>query len=199
MSLDFNVLKSGLVSVFQDMSDDRRFAQGISEKIASYAQSGAAQTVDAGTIAGGAFSGTGSGSITVNAALCENIIYAACMVIQGMTAGGNAYLAAQMALGIDTMMSAGTVNTSVVGTVVTPAGVPSAMAGVATGRFSGVSMALRTGFLAAFTAMDAMTEGGDEYLAAQIALAVTGYLTSGVVTTQGQANLAGSIGNGLIS
>ena len=116
-----------------------------------------------------------------------------------MVTGGDAYLAAQLASGIDSMMIAGTVNTTVKGTVTPPSGTPFTMAGAAKGTFTGVMASLQSGFLAAFNAMATMTSGGDEYLAGQMATVITAYLKAGVITTQGQANLAGSIGAGSMS
>jgi hypothetical protein len=116
-----------------------------------------------------------------------------------MVTGGDAYLAAQLASGIDSMMIAGTVNTTVKGTVTPPSGTPFTTAGTAKGTFTGVMASLQSGFLAAFNAMATMTSGGDEYLAGQMATVITAYLKAGVIATQGQANLAGSIGAGSMS
>lgn len=201
MSLNQNGLKNNLLSVFRNMTDgdDSYFAREVSAKVADYAESGAVSTVDAGGVPAGTFTGSGNGAISVDSEICEKIIYAACKAMLAMTSGGDAYLAAQMALGIDTMMSAGTVNTTVTGTVITPSGASSALAGTAKGTFKGVSATLQGGFLAAFNAMVSMTEGGDEYMAEQMAATVTSYLTAGVVSTQGQAALSGSVGSGAMA
>ncbi len=201
MSLSSDTLKNDLLSVFRNMTDgdDRYFAREVSSKIADYAESGSVITTDVGTISAGAFTGAGNGSITVDSSICENIVYAACQAMASMSAGGDAYLAAQLALGIDSMMLAGEVKTTVTGTVTPPSGTPFPMSGSAKGTFTGVSATLQSGFLAAFTSMASMTSGGDEYLAGQMATVITAYLTAGIIATQGQAALSGSIGAGSMS
>lgn len=201
MSLNQSKLKNDLLSIFRNMTDgdDRYFAREVSAKVADYAESGSISTTDAGTISQGAFVGSGNGSITVDSSICENIVYAACKAMAGMVTGGDAYLAAQLASGIDSMMIAGTVNTTVKGTVTPPSGTPFTTAGAAKGTFTGVMATLQSGFLAAFNSMATMTSGGDEYLAGQMATVITAYLKAGVIATQGQANLAGSIGAGSMS
>lgn len=201
MSLNQNEFKNKILTIFLNMTDgdDRYFAREISAKIADYAESGSISTTDAGTISQGVFAGSGNGSITVDSSICENIVYAACKAMGGMTTGGDAYLAQELANGIDSMMIAGTVNTSVKGTVTPPSSTPFTTAGTAKGTFTGVRAALQSGFLAAFNSMATMTSGGDEYLAGQIAATVTTYLKAGVIATNGQTNLAGSVGSGSMS
>lgn len=201
MSLNQSKLKNDLLSIFRNMTDDddRYFAREVSAKVADYAESGSITTTDAGTISQGAFVGLGNGSISVDSSICENIVYAACQATAKMTTGGDAYLAAQLASGIDSMMLAGTVNTTVKGTVTPPSSSPIPAAGTAKGTFTGVMATLQSGFLAAFNAMATMKSGGDEYLAVQMATVITAYLKAGVIATQGQANLAGSVGAGSMS
>ena len=92
----------------------------------------------------------------------------------------------------------GTVNTAVKGTVTPPSGTPVILAGTAKGTFTGVSASLQSGFLAAFNAMASM-KSGDEYLAGQMATTITAYLKAGVIATQGQVVLSGSMGAGSMS
>lgn len=201
MSLNQSKLKNDLLSIFRNMTDgdDRYFAREVSAKVADYTESGSISTTDAGTISQGIFAGLGNGSITVDKSICENIVYAACKTMAGMTAGGDAYLAVQLATGIDSMMITGTVNTTVKGTVTPPSGTPFTTAGTAKGTFTGVMATLQSGFLVAFNSMKSMTSGGDEYLAGQMATVITAYLKAGVIATQGQVNLVGSIGAGSMS
>ena len=51
----------------------------------------------------------------------------------------------------------------------------------------------------AFASMGNMIEGGNEYLATQLASAIDTYLKAGIVATTGQSKLAGSLGTGTIS
>lgn len=195
-------LKNDLLTVFQNMADakdgDAYFAENVSAKIASYVQSGSITTTDTGTISAGVFVGTGTGSMSVQSGVCENVLSLACNAMRSMSAGGNEYLATQMALAIDSMMIAGTVNTTVSGTVTTPSGVPSPITGNASGKFVGVSATLQGAFLMAFSAMDTIKENGNDFLAGKIASAVTSYLKAGVITTQGELVLIGSVGTGVM-
>lgn len=201
MSLNQNELENNLISIFRNMTDgdDGYFAREVSAAIAGYAESGVVATTDAGAISQGAFVGSGNGSASVDPSICESIVLAACKAMAKMTAGGDDYLASQLAVGIDSMMSAGTVNTSVKGTVTPPNGTAFTTAGTAKGTFTGVMTTLQSGFSAAFNAMAGMTSGGDEYLARQMATVITAYLKAGIIAAQGQANLEGSIGAGSMS
>ena len=201
MSLSKSKLQNDVLSVLKNMTDgdDMYFARELSAKIADYAESGMITTTDSGSISAGTFSGAGTGSIKVDSSICQGIVFAACQAMLALTAGGNALLAAQLALGVDSMMSAGAVTTTVIGTVISPVGVPSGMGGTAKGTFKGTSAILQSGFMAAFSAMDSMTSGGDEYLAGEIASAVTDYLTAGTITTNGQGSISGSVGTGSMS
>ena len=201
MSLNQDTLKNNLLSVFRNMTDgdDSYFAKEVSKKVANYAKSGSIMTTDAGTVSAGVFAGLGNGSISVDSTVCEKIVFAACNAMSKMSEGGDVYFAAQLALGIDSMMSAGTVNTTVKGTVTPPSGTPAILAGTAKGTFTGVSVTLQSGFLAAFNVMANMKSGGDEYLAGQMAATITAYLKAGVIATQGQVVLSGSMGAGSMS
>ncbi|GHT52842.1 hypothetical protein FACS1894106_2410 [Spirochaetia bacterium] len=202
MALVVSTLKNDLVKAFQAMTDgdDKVFSEKVSKATDDYTETGKVTTADAGAIPSGAFTGSGTGGNTTDDSICEKIVYAACNVMKTMTAGGNAYLAAQLALAIHTMVMQGEVKTNVTGTVIPPGSSPVPMSGTAKGTQMGTAMAaMQASFLAAFTAMDAMTEGGDEYLATQIAAAVDTYLKSAVINTQGQAALAGSVGVGAMT
>ena len=201
MSLNQKALKDNLLSVFQKMTDgdDSYFAKQVSAKIADYVESVSITTVDAGSVSAGVFAGSGIGSISVDSTVCEKIVNAACETMVNMTTGGDDHLAEKLANGINTMMLAGKVNASVTGTVTSPSGVASPLAGKAKGTFTGVSATLQSGFSAAFTAMQNMSENGNSYLAGEIAQAVTEYLKAGMISTQGQEALSGSVGTGSIS
>jgi len=116
-----------------------------------------------------------------------------------MTSGGDAYLAAQLATAVHTMVSAGEISCEVAGAVVTPAGAVSTLSGTAKGTLTCIPMPMQIAFLSAFQDMAAMTEGGNNYLAAQMAAALDAYLKAGAAATQGQGALAGSAGVGAIA
>lgn len=201
MSLNQDTLKNNLLSIFRNMADgdDSYFAKAVSKKVADYAQSGSITTTDAGTVSAGVFAGLGNGSISVDSTVCEKIVYVACSAMSKMSAGGDVYFATQLALGIDSMITAGTVHTTVKGTVTPPSGTPVILAGTAKGTFTGVSATLQGGFLAAFNTMLNMKSGGNEYLAGEMATTITAYLKAGVIATQGQVALLGSLGTGSMS
>lgn len=201
MSLNQNMLKNNLLSVFMNMKDgdDSYFAEQVSAKIAEYVKSGNVMTADAGTVPTGVFTGSGSGMMDVDSSVCEAIVNAACKAMSKMSSGGDAYFAAQLALGIDSMMLAGEIKTTVIGSVMMPTGTLSPLSGTAKGVFAGIIATLQSGFVTAFNTMASMSEGGDEYLAGQMSTIITAYLKTGVVTTQGQTVLSGSFGTGSLS
>jgi hypothetical protein len=202
MSLNVQTLKDDLLAAFRSMTDgdNKVFSEKVSKAMDDYTETGTINTTDAGAVSAGAFAGSGNGDNTTDDSICEKIVYAACNAMSTMTAGGNAYLAEQLALGIHSMVIRGDIKTNVTGTVVPPGSSPVPMSGTAKGTQMSTAMAaMQASFLAAFTAMDAMTEGGDEYMAQQIATAVDVYLKSAIVNTQGQGPLAGSVGVGAMT
>jgi hypothetical protein len=199
MALVVLTLQRDILNAFLSMTDgdDGVFADNVSAAAAKYAESGVITTIDAGGISAGAFTGTGEGKITCDAAVCKNIVLSACKAMHHDTAsGGNEYLAAQLAAGIHAMVSAGRVKTNVTGAAASPGSPPIPMAGTAAGKMTGVPSPMQAAFLAAFTSMDAMREGGDQYMAQQTAAAVDAYLKAAAAAVQGIGALAGSAGSG---
>lgn len=198
MSLVQSKLKNDLLAAFNSMTDgdDTVFAKKVSKAVADFAQSGKISTTDAGAISAGTFTGKGTGSISVQSSICENIILSACKAMRNMTSGGDSFLAEKIASGIHTMISSGKVSTSVNGTVVPPSGTPSGMGGSAKGTMNGVSATIQSGLISAFRAMGRMTSGGDSHFAEQAASAVNKYLKAASIMTNGTGGLAGSIGSG---
>ena len=201
MSLVQSKLKNDLLSAFNAMTDgdDSVFAKKVSKAVADYAQTGLVSTTDGGAISAGAFTGKGTGSVSVQSSICENILIAACKAMQNMTIGGDSYLAAQMANAIHSMVSAGEVKTTVMGTVIPPSGGSSPMTGQAKGKIVGIPATIQSGLMAAFNAMVAMSESGDKYFAEQAATVITAYLQAAVITTNGTGGLLGSIGSGAMA
>jgi hypothetical protein len=196
MPLVVVTLKNDMLTAFSTMTDDSVFADKISAAIKKYAENGIITTIDVGAISAGAFSGVGTGNLTCESAICKTIIEATCEAMKNMKEGGNEYLAAQLAQGIHAMVSAGQVKTDITGMVIPPSSSPVPIAGKGTGKMIGVFATMQAQFLAIFKAMDGMTSGGDEYMAAQMATIVDVYLKTAVVNTQGSAALSGSIGTG---
>jgi len=101
MALVVSILKNDLISVFNAMAsgngDDKIFSEGVSAAVKKYAESGSIATADAGGVSAGAFAGAGTGKITVDASVCEKIVYAALLAMGKMDYNGDEYLAAQLA------------------------------------------------------------------------------------------------------
>jgi len=199
MGLVASTLKSDLVSAFNAMrnGDNKIFSQRVSAAVKKFAESGSIATIDAGGVSAGAFTGAGTGKITVDDSICEEIVYAACITMNDMKSGGNNYLASQLATGINTMIAAGDVKTDVSGTVVPPNGSSFPLSGKATGKMTCVPAPMQAVFISTFNTMDGMLKGGgDDYMAQQVSAAVDSYLKAGAVSTKGDGALSGSTGAG---
>lgn len=204
MSLNKDTLKNGLITVFNQMNlrssgGIEYFASQVSQQVADYIKSGSVTTTDSGSISAGSFTGSGTGSVKADFSTCEAVLLAALYAMMQMPVGGDDYLATELARGIHTMateskkVETSVTGTATSGTTVTP------VTGTAKGEFSGTQSTLRSAFIAAFTAMGGMYAGGNEYLADEIAKAVTTYLKNGTISTQGEGVLSGSSGSGSIS
>jgi hypothetical protein len=198
MALVVLTLNNDLLSVFQSMNngDNKVYSEKISAAVKKYAESGTVTTTDKGGVPSGAFIGAGTGGITLDASICENIVFAACIAMNSIVEGGNTYLATELANGIHSMVSAGDIKTDVTGTVTPPSSSPVPLTGKATGKMTGVPTPMQSAFTSCFNSMDSMKNGGDEYKAQQVATAVDAYLKAAVVNTNGSAALAGSVGTG---
>ena len=204
MSLNKDTLKSGLITVFNQMNlkasgGIEYFASQVSQQVADYIKSGSVSTTDTGSISAGSFTGSGTGSVKADSSTCEAVLLAALYAMMQMPVGGDDYLATELARGIHTMATESKkVETSVKGTATSGTTV-TIVTGTAKGEFSGTQSTLRSAFIAAFMAMGGMYAGGNEYLADEIAKAVTTYLKNGTISTQGEGVLSGSSGSGSIS
>ncbi len=200
MSLKQSDLEDDLKEAFATMQNDADLARLVSAAIARYAESGDISTTDAGQVSAGTFAGSGTGKISVDSSVCENVLINAMNSMKSMTAGGDALFAGKLAAGIDAMMADGTVTTDVSGTATPPPpATPVALVGKAEkkGGFVGVSATIQTAMAACFPAMSGMTEGGDDFFAVQLATAVTVYLKAGIISTVGIEQLLGSTGSGV--
>ena len=201
MVLVLSALKDDLLAVFQSMRDggDKAFADKIAAACKKFAESGSITTVDTGAVSAGTFTGAGTGGISCDDVPCADAIMAVCTTMTGMTSGGDAYLAAQLAAAIHNMVLTGEVNCNVTGSVVALSGTASPLSGTAKGTLTGVLAPMQAAFLSAFQSMSKMTEGGDDYLAAQMAAAFDAYLKGGIAATQGQGAISGSAGAGAMT
>jgi hypothetical protein len=198
MALAKAALETKLKSVFASMRDgsktDTWMASQIATEIKTYILTGQVLTTDAGATPAGAYTGAGVGTMTVNNGDLGNALKTTFEA-----AYGNDDLSAHIAADIDAACTAGdTVATNTTGTVTTPAGASSPLAGTGKGKFTGAKASIETALKACFAAMNSMSQGGDDYFAAQMAAAVDTYLKAGSVSVTLQSPLTGT-GAGVIA
>ena len=198
MALIISVLKNDLLSAFESMNngDNKVFSDKVSKAAKKYAESGDINTIDNGTVPTGVYVGAGTGKISVDDSICEKIVYAACIQMDSMESGGNEYLAEKLASGIHTMVMSGDVDTNVIGTVTPPGSSSIVLNGNASGKLTSNPSPMQGSFLDAFKTMNDMTNGGDEYMAQNMAAAIDAYFKNAVINTDGKNALLGSIGIG---
>jgi hypothetical protein len=169
-------------------------AEKMAAAIKEYILTGQVATTDAGTAPAGVYAGAGTGTMTISADDLEEDL---AETFENTEV--NSFLAEHMATDIDAASSEDdTVDTDTTGTVTTPAGMASGFAGKGKGEFAGSKATIQTLLNACFEIMNTMSVGGDDYLAAQIAIAVDTYLKAGAISTTLQTPLVGS-GSGVIS
>lgn len=200
-------LQSDFEAVFESMTDGNEdtFPNGISAAVVTFVSGGVVSTIDAGTVSGGTYSGSGTGKLTVTASACAAIIKAACTAMKTMTSGGDDYLAEEMGKGFKKMADDGVVTTTVTGTLTppSPATPISPYGGAAKGTISCSEAALVTKLKALFQKMYNQREqegfDGNKEFAKELANEINSFYTSGTISTDGQGNIAGSSGSGAIS
>lgn len=200
-------LQSDIEDVFESMTDGNEdtFPNGISNAVVTFVSSGVVSTIDAGTVTGGTYSGSGTGNLTVTSSVCAAIIKAACTAMKTMTSGGDNYLAEEMGKGFKKMADDGVVITTVTGVLTPPppATPISPYGGAAKGTISCSEIALVTKLKALFQKMYNQREqedfDGNKEFAKELANEINSFYTSGTISTDGQGNIAGSSGSGSIS
>ena len=77
MALNKAQLQSDFEAVFESMTDGNEdtFPNGISAAVVTFVSGGVVSTTDAGTVSGGAYSGSGTGKLTVTASACAAITF----------------------------------------------------------------------------------------------------------------------------
>jgi hypothetical protein len=198
MALAKPALETKIKSVFASMLDGSKtnawMASQIAAEIKTFVLAGQASTTDAGAAPAGAYAGTGSGTMTIDSGSLGSAL-----ATTFEAAYGNDDLAAHIAADKNAACTADdTISTSTKGTVTTPAGASSPFAGTGKGKFAGAKTTIETTLKSCFAAMNTMTQGGDDYFAAQLAAAVDAYLKAGSVSVTLQPPLAGT-GSGAIA
>jgi hypothetical protein len=198
MALPKSTLETKLKSAFASMTDGSKtnawMASQIAAEIKTFILAGQVSTTDAGAAPAGAYAGAGSGTMTINNSNLGSALKATFEATYS-----NDDLAAHIATDINAACTAGdTISTSTKGTVTTPSGASAPLTGTGKGKFAGAKAAIETTLKACFAAMNTMTQGGDDYFAAQLAAAVDAYLKAGSVSVTLQSPISGT-GTGAIA
>lgn len=210
MAFNVQTLQTAFYNVFHNMTsgDITEFSDGIANAIVDFVDTGKVETVDTGTISAGAYAGKGEkqGGLSVTPDNCASIIKTACEKMwTDRDSGdyGSDYLAEEIGKAIKKMADDGEVNTDVKGQVTPPGSSPQTLNGKAKGTITCSETALVAGLKKVFSDMweDRNGEGYDGNLkfAEKLASEVNSFWTSGVINTQGQGELEGSVGVGSIS
>ena len=208
MAFSKSTLQTDILTVFNNMGSNATnddFANGLANAVVAFVGTGQVSTTDGGTVPGGAFSGGGTGTLSVTATNCAKIIKDACEEMNNMTSGGNKYLAEELGKAFKKMADEGTVTTTVTGTLTPPSPSPSITpyGGSATGSISCNSTAMVQALKILFSNMYAHA-GEDDYngnleFAKELATQLNNFWTSGRISTSGEGNIEGSSGSGSIS
>ena len=208
MPLVQTTLEQDLKNAFSEMkkgganTNDAYFAQKLAEACKKFGESGTITTVDAGAVPAGAFTGTGTGSLSLQSSLMEQPLLSACKAMTDASSG-DSILANGIGNALFAMVSAGKVDTNITGTVVSPSGVPSPLAGTGTGTITCSQSSLISGLVSCFSEMKDKggEEGydGDSVFAEKMASLVNSFFKQGIVTVSGTGVLAGSVGSGTMA
>lgn len=201
MALVVSTLQADLQATFLAMNDitdgsgDRYMADNVAKNIKDYILTGKTSTTDAGAAPAGSYSGSGSGTMTIDDSSLADDLYST------FTAGyDNNGLASHMAADIDKACSANdTVSETSKGTVTTPSGASSIFSGPAQGKFSGSKATIESNLKACFSSMDEMTSGGNEYFAQEMASAIDSYLKAGNISVTLKSPFLSGTGGGTIA
>lgn len=204
MAFNKQTLINDLKKVFSDMESNDDFANGIAKACKDFGESGTVVTVDVGAVSSGAFTGSGSGSLSLSDSLMSSPIITCCESMNNMIDGGDTLLANAIGNGLLAMTTAGSVKTNVVGTTISPTGSPvPPTSGTAEGKIVCQNAPVISALISCFKDMKdkAHNNGfsGDKHFAEKMADCVSAYFISGVITTNGQGALAGATGSGTIS
>jgi len=199
MALVKTVFETTLKGIFAMMLDGSKtnawMAEQIANAIKAYAGSGQASTTDGGAAPAGVYVGAGAGTMAINADDLKSKLKTTFEA-----AYTNDDLAAHIASDIDDVCKADdTITTVSAGTVTTPVGATSPFSGPGKGKFTGTKAVIETVLKACFSTMNSMSVGGDDYFAAQFAVAVDSYLKAGKISVTLQPPFVSGAGEGAMS
>ena len=195
MALDSSTLQASLLKGFIPSMTDASFSSTIASSINKYCGTGTI-TADVlkGTVSAGAFTGSGSGTVTVS--IASKDIEDVCTNMRSDTKSyDDAYLAKELASIIDDAVTNGKFNIIINGSA-TAGSTTTTFTGVATtdvtwqGDASTLESSLKSAMVPSMT---------DTSFATAIATAVTTYLTSASITVKGENSLAGASGAGIMA
>lgn len=208
MPLVQTTLEQDLKNAFSEMkkggenTNDAYFAKKFSEACKKFGESGTITTADAGAVPAGAFTGTGTGRLSLQSSLMEQPLLSACKAMTDASSG-DSILANGIGNALFAMVSAGKVDTNITGVVVSPSGVSSPLAGTGTGTITCSQASLISGLVSCFSEMknNAGSEGydGDAVFARKASSLIMQFFTQGSVVTAGTGALAGSVGSGTMA
>jgi hypothetical protein len=202
MAMVVATLQADLLTAFlamneiMDGSGDAYCAEKMAKAIKTYILTGKTQTTDSGAAPAGSYSGSGSGTMTINETDLKSDLQKTFEA-----AYDDDSLAEHMATDIDNACKAdSTVTETSNGIVTTPSGATSGFSGPAIGKFSGDKSKIETALKSCFSIMKNMTStGGNELYAAQLSIAVDAYLKAGKISVQLKPPFVSGSGNGKIA
>lgn len=195
MALVSSTLQASLLKGFVSSMTDSSFSSTVASSVNTYCGTG---TITAGTLKGtvsaGAFTGSGSGTVTVS--IASKDIEDVCTNMRSDTKSyDDAYLAKELASIIDKAVTNGEFNIIINGSA-TAGSTTTSFTGVATtdvtwqGDASTLESSLKSAMVPSMT---------DTSFATAIATAVTTYLTSASIAVKGENSLAGASGAGVMA
>ena len=195
MALDSSTFQASLLKGFVPSMTDSSFSSTVASSVNTYCGTGIITAgVLAGTVSAGAFTGSGSGTVTVS--IASKDIEDVCTNMRSDTKlYDDAYLAKELASIIDKAVTNGEFNIIINGSA-TAGSTTTTFTGVATtgvtwqGDASTLESSLKSAMVPSMT---------DTSFATAIATAVTTYLTSASITVKGENSLAGASGVGVMA
>ena len=198
--MDATTLQTSILNAFLAMNDmtsggDTYCANELAKAIDVFIKTGVVSTTDTGSLSGGAaYTGKGTGSMSINVTSLESDLYDA-FTAENLT---NDTLADGIASAVHSACTANnTINIKTTGKITTSSG-SSDYSGTGKGSFSGNKDSIANSLKAAFESMDKMTSGGNEVYAASLATSINAYLIAGSVSITLDNPLSGS-GSGKIA
>jgi len=199
MALVPATLQTAVSAIFNAMNNmpeggDTYCAEQMAVALKTFILTGQVATVDSGAAPAGSYTGAGIGTMTIDSDTLADDLEST------FTAGyNNNDLADHMATDIDNACKADNiVKVTSTGTVVIPGGT-SPFSGQGEGKFTGAKATIASALQSCFAAMNNMTTGGNEYYAAQLAVAFNAYLIAGSISVTLKTPFVSGSGSGKIA